>query len=557
MFKADLGTNRLIVDSLTPHAFSLILVALTLSANVVPIAAFRPSVAPSRSGVDWSQVNVVTIYQLFSGDTLPVNLADFTGILAETATDLVWHALYLSPSDHAPSATLSAFTEEIKYVKARLPWVLFQGVVDAYDYCAQTPDPGIVYSTSHDYWAGYPGCYALDIAKPKGTQVVIQFAEYLVDAGVDLLHFDCVNCLPGAYNLDRGPYINAWKQIASFVKDYARNRYGKDIPVTINNAGLLFGGVVFPDQDYLDLALAGEETTRMVKAESFSIPWGQIKSAIMRTYRHLPPTIIFLDTGGPNDPMPAFASLPKSEQIKELTMLHSIALKEGAHFAYPLYGLGEIPYGQNFNVEGQYDAIRHGTYDTIKQLANSISTITSRSDWPTVRQALVNLTSAQNAGLVSDKAKSLLENASFAYNQTVQAFMNHDSSTVQQQALRVFQIIDSAYQADRDYHSAVMALANASEAIQTAQKENRTNGLADARQLLSLAHKADDAWNYSGAAQLAVQAQNTADMATLPTTGKVTQVPEVPILLDVGLVGIGLFLVAALILHRRRKTNRT
>jgi len=43
---------------------------------------------------------------------------------------------------------------------------------------------------------------------------------------------------------------------------------------------------------------------------------------------------MFLDTGGPGDPMPAFASLPKSEQIKELTMLHNIALKEGAHFAY-------------------------------------------------------------------------------------------------------------------------------------------------------------------------------------------------------------------------------
>jgi hypothetical protein len=349
-----------------------------VSALILLIAVPALSPSANTSGFrqfDWSHVNVVSIYQPIPLEYPPQTLMR---ILADTGTEIVWHATYTIPRNMQDSEDSTGWWDTarvVKYVKQRMPWVFFQGAVDAYDWCGR-PDLSIVYSKG-SYPMGYPGCYALDITKPNGSRVVINYAERLIDAGFELLHFDCIDCLRGSLGLPRQPYLEAWKQISSAVKEYARTKYGKEIPVTINNYPT---DVTYPSQDYLDLGFSGPEMSDMVRSGSFPIPWDEIKAKVTETFGHIPPIIFFIDSGGPGDPMPVFASLSRDDQIKELNALHNMSLQQGVHFAYPLHGLGTTPY-EIITAPGlgtgtsAYDPVKQGTYEAIKRLTNSLSEV--------------------------------------------------------------------------------------------------------------------------------------------------------------------------------------
>jgi hypothetical protein len=314
----------------------------------------------------------------------------FTTVLADTGTEVVWHALYWNTG--GGNFRMGLLEDTISYVKAKLPYVLFQGSIDAYDYClyfggSEQPDLDAIYvvNSQPQHPPGYPSCWALDITKPKARQYVINGAEQLIKIGVDLLHFDCVDCLAGDFKLNIQPYVDAWRQIAKTVRDIARNEYHRNVILTINNGihpgrGFEFG-FVFPDQDYLDLGVWGPNWVTMMKTGNFEFDWANIKSQIQSVYGYIPPLFLFLDWGGAatGDLMINLGMMPASSQIDALMALNKIALKEKVSFVFPLNG-------------GGYDSMNAGTYGAIKRMMNTISTVHNYTVTTTVTVVPPNVT---------------------------------------------------------------------------------------------------------------------------------------------------------------------
>lgn len=338
---------------------------------ILAIAGLAVSVeGKAPNAVDLSFPKVVSqYYPIIDGDK-----ESLVRILAETGTEMVFHAYYAIPGatghDHGRPSLIAS---TIGYVKDRMPWVVFEGAIDAYDYCTANPDLSAVYAEAvKQYKEGFSGCYPLDPIKAKAQQLIINVAMSLIDAGVDLLHFDLIDGVPAFYHLDMEPYIAAWKQIASAVKDYAHNKYGKDVEVSINNS--IGQGYVWPYQDYLALGLAGVEGAGMIQTQNMRVNWIGEKAQIVNVYGWLPPLLFFLDYGSPEHetPMTALASLSRERQIAVLDMLHAMALAQKVMFVYPLHG-GRICVDPSCDL--QYDAIEQGTYDAIKELTNNISSV--------------------------------------------------------------------------------------------------------------------------------------------------------------------------------------
>lgn len=327
------------------------------------------------SAVDLSSAKVVSLYE----SILDTDEQTLTRILADTGTEVVFRA-YFQVAGPAGTNTQDSrlLRDRITHIKATLPWVNFMGGVDAYGYCgSQLPlnaSEFLYVLPNGNMPKEAPNCWDLDIAKPAARKIVLDMAYTLIDAGFDLLFFDCLDCLAGTFNLPINPYMEAWRQIASAVKDYAQTKYGREIQVCVNTA---WNADIWPYQDFISLGLTGTGA-EMIRNQKLQIDWGTIKTNIKSVYGRLLPIMFFLDWGSYEEsPMVALASLPREDQNKAITLLHDTALREGLLFVYPLHGgdimtYAQIEQGLPWRV---YDAIEQGTYDTIEQLTSTISIV--------------------------------------------------------------------------------------------------------------------------------------------------------------------------------------
>jgi hypothetical protein len=427
------------------------------------------------STVDLSSAKVVSYYQ----SILDTDSAILTRLLSNTGTEVVFRG-YFRWGKEDPNI-YSVLATRISEIKTRMPWIHLVGAITASAFVDGDYWPnGTVVSldakrqmlwtlpngTMPRHFADPSRSYVLDISKPLAREFILQYAYRLIDAGFDSLWFDEVQFIPWdsvwAYRLSQiseQPYIAAWKDIVSAVKDYSRSKYGRELPVSLNGGWVIPKGYcclpnVWPYQDFITISVS----LTTLQSQSIQDDWAGYKANIIKAYGHLLPIITWLDDGKPPTPIFIFGNLPRDAQISMLQLIHETSLREDILFAYPLHG-GVMsnylspPY--NFVV---YDAIKQGTYDAIQQLASSISPITTSKDWPIVKQVLGNLSQALNAGLFSNTAKSLLNNASSTYVQMTQAFRANDTKTVLRLAPMVLQLIASAYNADEE------SLASSSEA---------------------------------------------------------------------------------------------
>ena len=294
---------------------------------------------------------------------------DLVGVLSDTGTEIVFRGYFkywITPEYEFPE-----LTAVIAAVKTTLPWVQFIGGVSASafqpgDYWPNgthvTADQmkqmlWILPNGTYAHHIEDPQLYVLDIAKPLARQFVISYSYKMIDAGFDMLWFDEIN-----YIQDRPiePYLTAWHEIASSVKDYAMSKYGRILPVSINGDALYLIGSedtksVWPYQDFLTVSIR-KDTVRTGKMLD---DWASYKAEVMQVYGMLPPILYFID----NDKLDVLASQSTSTQIKLLELWYDTAVREQVTPVFTLH------YGDT------YDALREGTYDAMKELTNSISTV--------------------------------------------------------------------------------------------------------------------------------------------------------------------------------------
>lgn len=361
------------------------------------------------SAVDLSSAKVVSLYE----SILDTDGQTLTRILADTGTEVVFRAYFqVAGPGGMNTQDLIVLRDTIAYVKARMPWVHFMGGVDAYGYCGWSLPAN---ASEFLYVVGNgnmpkeaPNCWDLDIAKPAARKIVLDMAYAQIDAGFDSLFIDCVDCLADTFNLNKAPYMDAWKMMMPAMKDYARVKYGKDIWITMNNGWMYEGkSAPWPYQDFLAISVSVET----MKTQSVQDHWNSYKAQVIQTYGHLIPIMVFFDWGCYCDtPLSVFGNLPKESQTKVLRMLQDEATKQGLLLVYPLHGGDIMTYAQI--EQGQpwraYDAIEQGTYDAIKQLTSTISTVHTMTVTATSTETLTATVTANKT--VTAPAPPLVEN---------------------------------------------------------------------------------------------------------------------------------------------------
>jgi len=347
-------------------AFSSILLALAvLGLILIPL----PTTAiPQTNSVDISNGKVVSFYQ----SILDSSIDGMIRVLSDTGTEIVFRG-YFKYRGASPSE-FQQLRETIDGVKARLPWVQFIGGITASAF-----NPG-------DYWPNgtrvsaeqlkqilwlLPSgafahhyedldMYVMDITKPLARQFILAYAYKLVDAGFDSLWFDEVTYIPWILNEQDNPnpnYVAAWHQMVAAVKDYALTKYNKTLLVSMNGDWLKTSGArtPWPYQDFLTVSV----NLDTVKSGKMQDDWAAYKAQVKRVYGYTPTILYFIDY----TPLVALASQPTTAQIKLLKLFYETSIREQVIPVFPLhYGL-------------TYDAKWQGTYDTIKQLAGTISTV--------------------------------------------------------------------------------------------------------------------------------------------------------------------------------------
>ncbi|HUK50703.1 MAG TPA: hypothetical protein VLV18_06685, partial [Terriglobales bacterium] len=121
--------------------------------------------------------------------------------------------------------------------------------------------------------------------------------------------------------------------------------------------------------------------------------WTSYKIMVKSVYGHLIPIMYWLDGAQ----ILALASQSTSTQIATLRMLHETSLQENVLFVYPLY------------IRGYYDALGEGTYDALKELTNSISTVHTVTTSYSV--PFISTTTTTTTTMITEtKPPALLEN---------------------------------------------------------------------------------------------------------------------------------------------------
>jgi hypothetical protein len=353
---------------------------------------------PQRQAVDLDSVKVVSFYEGIEGADMPTLISQ----LADTGTQVVFRAFWKGRA--VDLGTFSILEERIREIKAKLPWIQIMGGMtgslvgypgdywpngtlishDAAEQMLWTTADGSFYPSPYTLPARIP---VLDILKPLAREFVEAYAYRFVDVGFDSLYFDQMDTIPSTaenYGLKVGyqPYIDAWGQIVAAVKDYSMRKYSRQFYVTAFSEALdPQGNAAFkpwPYQDFISVSM----NPASVKDPSAQTVWSRFRAQVIEVYGHAIPIMVFMDYGCtsvvPQCPIEVFASHPRDVQIQLLKKLHDTALRDQVLLVYPLHGGGikKAPY--------VYDAINQGTFDTIRQLANSQVTVYTMLETTTV-----------------------------------------------------------------------------------------------------------------------------------------------------------------------------
>ena len=343
---------------------------------------------PQTKAVDIPSAKVVSLYE----SILDTDIATLTRILIETRTEVIFRGYFRWGKESL--ADYSRLSNRIKSLKTAMPWIHFMGGISCANFVDGDywPNGTIVTAdqklqmlwivpngTMPRHFADPDKAYVLDISKPLARQFILQHSYKLIDAGFDSLFFDEVSFIPwnsggflttyGLGQISEEPYLAAWKEISSSVKEYARTMYRKELPVTLNNGNVNAIGEnrwsashYWPYQDFISIGI----NLQTLEALSIQDDWAGYKAAVQQAYGRVPATMIFMDWGKPPTPMSLFSKLSVDEQVRMLNMLHETAARDGFLFVYPLHGGAMSEYSSV-----AYDACREGTYDTIRQLTST------------------------------------------------------------------------------------------------------------------------------------------------------------------------------------------
>lgn len=337
--------------------------ALCLLFFLLPTTSLVP--APKTYATNTFVTKVVSWYQAITDTTID----DLVKILSGTGTEVVFRGYFKYWIN--PQNEFQVLHETIDAVKARMPWVQFIGGVTASAFYPGDHWPNGTLVSSEEMKQMLlvlpngafvrhredPDHYVYDITKPLARQFILSYAYSVVDAGFDSIWFDEVNYVQDCPTLT---YAAAWHEMVSAVKSYAMTKYGKQVDMSMNGDSLHTIGsdkvkCVWPYQDFLTVSMNMET----VKSGTMRDDWAAYKAQVMQVYGYLPTILYFIDY----NPLVTLASQPTNTQIKLLNLFYDTSVKEQVIPIFPLH------YGT------AYDAQLEGTYDTIKQLAATISTV--------------------------------------------------------------------------------------------------------------------------------------------------------------------------------------
>ena len=346
---------------------------------------------PQLYAADLSTVKVVSLYE----SIIDTDISNLTRTLEETHTQVVFRAYFRGFGRNLDSTDYFALAQTISQLKAELPAIQIMAGIS----CSVLVYPGDYWPngtliSANDsrqiLWTWPNGSLArhppypwpvIDIAKPLAREFIAEYGYKLIDAGVGLLFFDEVGIIPTISQLygpkiSEQPYIDAWKKIVNQVKEYAWQKYGKKLLVTLNSGYVNSFDEppieIWPYQDFISVSV----NPKTIKTQSIQDDWQGFKEQVKNMYGRALPIMTFIDWGPGETPLSIFAALPSEQQIKILELLHETALKEGLLFVYPIRGgaLNGSITSLQVNYSNTYDAIREGTFETIVQLTGSLVT---------------------------------------------------------------------------------------------------------------------------------------------------------------------------------------
>ena len=382
---------------------SLVFLALA-TLSVIP-----PSHSHANSSYTAGARKVGSLYE----EIADTNIDELIHRLSDTGTEIVFRGYFKYWI--VPPYRFELVRESIATVKARLRWVEFIGGISASAFVPGDHWPNGTYVSPDEkrqmLWMLPNGTFAhhiedtqlyvLDISKPMARQFILAYSYNLLDLGFDSIWFDEPDYVPHESDVYGIPlqtpysdYVAAWHEIVTAVKVYGLTKYGEQVPVSMNGDWMKTIGSgrvkpVWPYQDYLTVSV----NIDTINSGEMRDDWTAYKAEVTRVYGYLPQIFYFMDDG----PLVALAFKSTSAQIKLIRLFDKTAAQEQVSPIYPLH-LGFT-----------YDAEWEGTYDTIRQLANNISTVHTVTTTYSV-PFISTTTTTTTATTTESKTPTLLEN---------------------------------------------------------------------------------------------------------------------------------------------------
>jgi hypothetical protein len=239
---------------------------------------------------------VVSLYE----SVFDVDVATLTTILAETRTEVVLRGFFKRGKENL---TDPRGAHRIKEIKAAIPGIHLMGGITCSHFVDGDHWPnGTIVSADREremlwiipngtiprHLADADNAYVLDISKRLAIQFILRNSYKLIDIGFDSLFFDEVSFIPwnsvglGLGKISEEPYLAAWKEISSSVKEYARTMYGKELSVSLNNGNVNAIGEnrwsasrYWGYQDFISIGI----TLETVETQSIQDDWAGYKAA--------------------------------------------------------------------------------------------------------------------------------------------------------------------------------------------------------------------------------------------------------------------------------------